>query len=218
MDPETSMRKKLLIIEDDASVLASLNLCLKSHYEICSASTIGLGFKAFKKHRPSLVLLDLRLSDGSGLDVLRKIRAVDVAVPVIVLTGYASMDTVEEALRLGASDYLHKPFNASTLRTRIDEVIVSKQLKKKSMNSESGDGNSFSSLDPAKIHQLGITRREADVLQWIIQGKRDSEIAAILSISIRTVHHHVASILNKLGVETRTAAATAISNGQVDSQ
>lgn len=64
--------------------------------------------------------------------------------------------------------------------------------------------------DYTQLRRLGMTRREAEVMYWVAEGKRDNEIAVILGISVRTVNHHVKSILTKLRVETRTAAVTAV--------
>ena len=121
---ESGARRKVLLVDDDASVVASLRLFLKSDYEVHSASTVSSGVNLFKSLQPSLVVLDLRLADGDGLDVLRAIRRVDPNAPVIMLTGYASMRTIEESLRLGASDYLHKPFDGHKLKSRINQLMT----------------------------------------------------------------------------------------------
>jgi len=121
---ESGSRRKVLLVDDDASVVASLRLFLKSDYEVHSASTVSSGVNLFKSLQPSLVVLDLRLADGDGLDVLRAIRRVDPTAPVIMLTGYASMRTIEESLRLGASDYLHKPFDGHKLKSRINQLTM----------------------------------------------------------------------------------------------
>lgn len=67
-------------------------------------------------------------------------------------------------------------------------------------------------LDYAKLRDLGLTRRESEVMSWMVEGKRDSEIGTILSISVRTANVHVRNILTKLGVETRTTAVTRVMN------
>jgi len=135
---EIGSRRKVLLVEDDASVVASLRLFLKSDYEVHSASTVREGVHLFESLQPSLVILDLRLADGDGLDVLREIRRVNPTAPVIVLTGYASMKTAEESLRLGASDYLHKPFDGYRLKSRINELTsaVSPQRPREDDTSE----------------------------------------------------------------------------------
>lgn len=115
-------RKKLLLVEDDDAVLASLRLVLNADYEIYSASTIQTGIEFFGRLNPALVVLDLRLPDGDGLEVLRAIKARRPNAPVMILTGYASMRTVEEALRLGAADYLHKPFDGHKLKARVRQL------------------------------------------------------------------------------------------------
>ena len=117
-------RRRLLLVEDDPSVQASLRMFLEPAYEVHSASTVAGGVDLFKRLKPSLVLLDLRLPDGNGLDALRQIRSESVSAPVIVLTGYASMNSVEESLRLGASDFLHKPFDGFALKARIDSLVT----------------------------------------------------------------------------------------------
>lgn len=123
-NPETATRTKLLLVEDDESVVASLKLFLKPEYDIFSASSVSSGVSLYKTLKPSLIVLDLRLPDGDGLDALREIRRANPTVPVIVLTGYASMKSVEEALRLGASDYMHKPFDGFALKARIDQLTT----------------------------------------------------------------------------------------------
>lgn len=117
-------RKTLLLVEDDASVQASLQLVLDTDYEVHSAATVRSGIDLFERLNPSLVVLDLRLPDGDGLEVLREIRFRKPQAPVIIVTGYASMKTVEEALRLGASDYLHKPFDGRKLKARVRQLIA----------------------------------------------------------------------------------------------
>ena len=127
-------RRKLLLVEDDASVQASLRLFLEPDYEVHSASTVRGGVDLFMRLNPSLVVLDLRLPDGDGLEALRRIRQVSPTAPVIVLTGYASMSSVEESLRLGASDFLHKPFNGFALKSRIDSLTSPHPSRREPLN------------------------------------------------------------------------------------
>jgi signal transduction histidine kinase len=121
-------RKKLLLVDDDPSVVASLRLVFKPDYEIYSAPSAVEGVGLFMDVHPSVVVLDLRLEGSQGLDALREIRKIDPTAKVVVLTGYASMATVEESLRLGAVDYLHKPFDAISLKQRVDQLARAVQL------------------------------------------------------------------------------------------
>ena len=70
--------------------------------------------------------------------------------------------------------------------------------------------NNATLIDFTKLRSLGLSRRESEVLSWIVEGKRDAEIGLILGISVRTVNQHVRTILSKMGVETRTSAAAVV--------
>lgn len=118
----TQKKKKLLLIDDDPSVSAALLMLLRDDYETHSAGTAQDGVRLFDAVQPNVVILDLHLPDQHGLDALRSIREMDRSAPVVILTGFATLEAVEESMRLGASDCLHKPFDAKTLRDRLKEL------------------------------------------------------------------------------------------------
>lgn len=120
----SSTKKKILLIDDDPSVTASLWMLLKDEYETHSASTVREGVHLFDTLHPNVVILDLHLPDNHGLEALRSIRRMDRSAPVIILTGFATLEVVEESMRLGASDCLHKPFDASALKSRLRELAI----------------------------------------------------------------------------------------------
>ncbi len=128
-DVLTNTKKKILLIDDDPSVSAALSMLLKDDYESYAAGTVRDGIRLFDSIQPSVVILDLHLPDQHGLDALRSIRSVDRSVRVIVLTGYATLEVVEESMRLGASDCLHKPFDAERLRSRLRELVEEENLE-----------------------------------------------------------------------------------------
>lgn len=97
-------------------------MLLKDEYEAHSAGTVRDGVRLFDSLQPNLVILDLHLPDEHGLEALRSIREMDRAVQVVILTGFATLEVVEESMRLGASDCLHKPFDARVLRNRLREL------------------------------------------------------------------------------------------------
>ncbi|MBD5781342.1 hybrid sensor histidine kinase/response regulator [Pelagicoccus sp. NFK12] len=125
----TNTKKKILLIDDDPSVSAALSMLLKDDYEPYAAETVREGIRLFDSLQPSVVILDLHLPDQHGLEALRSIRSVDRSARVIILTGYATLDVVEESMRLGASDCLHKPFNAAVLRSRLKELIEEEEVE-----------------------------------------------------------------------------------------
>ncbi|MDD5262849.1 MAG: hybrid sensor histidine kinase/response regulator [Methylacidiphilales bacterium] len=117
-------RKSLLFIDDDPSVISSLRLLFESDYQTFSASSVAEGVRLFSEIHPEIVVLDLRLPDKNGIEALRQIRKLDPSAAVLILTGYSTLATAEESLRLGAVDYLHKPFDVKYLKNRIQEIAL----------------------------------------------------------------------------------------------
>jgi signal transduction histidine kinase len=122
-------RQKLLLIDDDPSVIASLRLLFEADYDISLASTVGEGLCLFTSVRPTIVILDLKLPDRSGIDALREIRKIDPTAAVVILTGYSTRLAAEESLRLGARDYVNKPFDAGDLKNRIAKLAPFSQIR-----------------------------------------------------------------------------------------
>jgi len=110
----------ILLVEDDRSIAHALELAL--HKQGYSVNTVGTGkaaLLAIETGRPDLVVLDLGLPDMDGLDVLRKIRANDVDLPVLLLTARSGLDDKVAGLDSGADDYLPKPFEMTELLARL---------------------------------------------------------------------------------------------------
>lgn len=127
----TNTKKKILLIDDDPNVCSSLMMLLKDEFDAHAAATVREGVQMFDSLHPSVVILDLHLPDQHGLDALRSIRRIDRVAPVMILTGFATLETIEESMRLGASDCMHKPFDASDLVSRLRELVTdSRELEK----------------------------------------------------------------------------------------
>lgn len=102
-------------------------MLLKDEFEAHSAGSVRDGVRLFDSLNPSVVILDLHLPDQHGLEALRSIRQMDRTAAVIILSGYANLEVVEESKRLGASDCLRKPFNASLLKSRLRELSTERE-------------------------------------------------------------------------------------------
>ncbi len=124
------MGKTILIIDDEKTIRWSLAEALvASGYETVDADTAAAGITRFRETCPDLVLLDMKLPDGSGLDVLRAIRSEDATVPVVLMTAYAEVDTAVEAMKLGAYDFIPKPYSVEKLRVSISNAMETERLK-----------------------------------------------------------------------------------------
>jgi DNA-binding NarL/FixJ family response regulator len=154
---------------------------------------------------PDVVLLDVRLPDGSGIDVCRELASTDPPVRCIILTAYNDDDAVLAAVVAGAAGYVRKDVTGSALVDGIRAVAAGRSL-----------------LDPGLIARVaqhlrqaqagdprlsGLSARERDVLTLVADGLTNREIAARLSLAEKTVKNYVSSVLAKLGLHSRTQAA-----------
>lgn len=130
----------LLVIDDDAALLYSICKSLSSpELKIFSAGTAQEGLSLFRDQQPDAVLLDLRLAEASGLDVLREIRSCDPQAPVIVFTAFSTMTMTIEATKSGAFDYLLKPVNLENLREAVERALEARRANQKNSKNLSAE-------------------------------------------------------------------------------
>ena len=127
---ESTPKKRILLIDDEARVRTSLKMVLEPQYDTLQAADAQEGVALFRKHEPDLVLLDVILPGTDGLAVLQTLRGENKAIPVIMLTGTKSVKTAVDAMKLGAADYLSKPFDVKELRIVIDRTLNTQSLER----------------------------------------------------------------------------------------
>ncbi|HMP90101.1 MAG TPA: hybrid sensor histidine kinase/response regulator [Kiritimatiellia bacterium] len=128
--PETK-NPRVLIIDDELGPRESLRILLKKKYEVLCADSVVRGLDILKESKPDVVVSDIRMPGLSGIDGLKRIREIDNDVPVIMLTGYGSLETAQEAIRHGASDYMKKPFDANDMLAIIKRNVERSELIKR---------------------------------------------------------------------------------------
>ena len=114
---------QVLVIDDEMGPRESLRMLLKPNYQVHTAESVEAGIKILKERQPDAVISDIRMPGTNGIDGLRKIREIDPHVAVIMLTGFGALETAQEALRLGANDYISKPFDAREMRDVISRNV-----------------------------------------------------------------------------------------------
>ncbi len=114
---------EILVIDDEVGPRESLRMLLKPDYQVRTADCVETGLKLLKEKNPDTIVMDIRMPGMSGIDGLRKIREIDPHLSVIMLTGFGALETAREALRLGANDYISKPFDAGEMRDVIDRNV-----------------------------------------------------------------------------------------------
>ncbi|HAP38643.1 MAG TPA: DNA-binding response regulator [Nitrospira sp.] len=123
------MKKRVLLVDDEPRVRASLKTVLEPTYEVFEAADAAEGLRMFKHDAPDLVLLDVILPGADGLSALQTMRTENRAVPVIMLTGTKSVKTAVDAMKLGAADYLSKPFDVEELQIVIERTLGKQELE-----------------------------------------------------------------------------------------
>jgi two-component system nitrogen regulation response regulator GlnG len=119
----------LLVVDDEPSILTAFRRAFRGgEVEVVTAETAAEGLQIARERRPDAVVLDVRLPDRTGLDVLRDLQAVDARCPVIFITGQGTTDTAIEAMKLGAFDYLLKPLELSHLRAVLERAFAISRL------------------------------------------------------------------------------------------
>jgi DNA-binding response OmpR family regulator len=117
------MRKILIIDDDEVQLMLQRSILTAEGYTVYTTADGPQGITLFKTHRPDLVLLDIGLPSLSGIEVLKEIRHLDDKAKVIVITGYASVESAVLALRTGALDYVRKPYDVKALLKKIEHVL-----------------------------------------------------------------------------------------------
>lgn len=149
-----------------------------------------------EREQPDVVLLDLRLPDVNGVEVARQLRARFPSVAVLILTGYEDTGYVRPLLELGVAGYLRKTASGDEVIAAVRAVAVGRRTLPPDLLAEVDDASQYESLAP----------REQEILELISAGMRNAEIAAALSISVKTVEFHVSHLFSKLDVRSRTEA------------
>ena len=207
----TATRPLSLLIVDDHEVVRQGLVALLGRRPgfrvVAEAGTVADAVEAARRFQPDLVIMDVRLPDGSGIEACREIRAERPTTRVLILTSYPDEDAVLSAIVAGASGYLLKQIRARDLVAALEAV---------------GRGESL--LDPAvtgrvleRIRRIAmadqpdelsqLTAQEQKILLLVAEGKTNKEIAADVFLSDKTVKNYVSSILAKLNLERRAQAA-----------
>lgn len=193
---------RVLIIEDHNVVRQGLIALINLAEGIQVVGEAADGIEAiaqYRKHQPDVALVDLRLPKMGGVEVIQRVRSETPNARFVVLTTYDGDEDIYRALKSGAKAYLLKGMTSEELISTIREVAA-------------GKSHIPAAIAERLAERMGtedLTPREADVLEQIVHGKSNKEIATELNISEATVKTHINSLLSKLGVTDRTQAATA---------
>lgn len=125
MNQEEHLKKRILAVDDDVIILTRISGILRKDYDLVTVNSGMRALRYLELEKPDLILLDIRMAQQDGIETLRKIREKEECkdIPVIMLTGVESRDTVVESAKLGICDYLLKPFSSTELMKRVRRVF-----------------------------------------------------------------------------------------------
>ncbi len=215
-----ALRPLRVVVVDDHEVVRQGLVALLARRDgfqvVAEAGTVAESIEAARRHRPDIIVMDVRLPDGSGVEACRDIRAELPETRIIMLTSYPDDEAVLSAIMAGASGYLLKQIRARDLVAALETV---------------GRGESL--LDPAvtekvleRVRKIAagsfadelseLTAQEQKILLLVAEGKTNKEIAADVFLSDKTVKNYVSSILSKLNLERRAQAAAFVAKHRPD--
>lgn len=116
-------KQKILAVDDEFGVLESLDLILGEDYELLRAMNYKDAVNTFKKHKPDLIIIDLKMPSFSGIDVLKAVKKIKPSTQVLIATGYKVMEMAQEAIKYGATDYAIKPFDIPELKEQVVRLL-----------------------------------------------------------------------------------------------
>ena len=200
------MPVKVSIVEDNDRVresLASLIEGARGFRCVGAHRSAEAALKLVPEEKPNVVLMDIHLPRLCGIDCVRKLKAIEPDLLVLMLTAYEDDDLIFQALKAGANGYLVKQTPPSEILAAIQEVHeggapMSSNIARKVIQS-------FHSAGPNEPTET-LSPREREILDLLARGYTNKEIADLLSIAFQTVHTHVRNIYSKLHVRSRTEA------------
>jgi len=212
-------KKRIMLVEDHELTRIGLKVSLEKYDDIEIIGETASGVEAIKladELKPDLILMDIGLQDMNGIEATKRIKINNPNIKIIMVTSHEGQDEVLASFTSGADGYANKDFNTKQLHAAIEAVSqgdawLTSQIAEKILRNYCGmtthDFTVGRSSSGDKIPIVPLSERELEVLQLIVDGKSNQEIADKLFVSLATAKSHVRSILTKLCVDDRTQAA-----------
>lgn len=189
LDPNTTV----FIVDDEDSIRRSLKWLIGSvKLKVATFASAEAFLRSYRPDTPGCLVLDVRMPEMSGFELLDRLRERGIQIPVIFLSAHGDVPMAVRAMKAGAVDFLQKPFNSQELLERVSAVLKKDADTRRRRGVGRKFANNFSVL----------THREREILRLAVSGEGNKNIAKRLDISLRTVEVHRAHIVKKLGVRS----------------
>jgi DNA-binding NarL/FixJ family response regulator len=201
---------RLLVVDDHEVVRQGLVALLDrrdAFRVVAEAGTVAEAIEQAARQEPDIVIMDVRLPDGSGIEACREIRSARPETKVVMLTSFPDEEAVLSAIVAGASGYLLTQIRARDLTAAIETVGRGESLLDPAVTEKVLERVRRIATGPQTDELASLTAQEQKILALVAEGKTNKEIAAEVFLSDKTVKNYVSSILSKLNLERRAQAA-----------
>lgn len=210
MATTTTSRIRLLLVDDHEVVRAGLGALLAQHPElevVGEAGTVAGALETATRLKPDVVLLDVRLPDGSGFEACRNLHQLTPPVKVIILTAFADDEIVMQAIGSGAEGYLLKEIDEHGLVRAIKEVAEGRSILDPAVTRRVFNRVKEGAATPQSIKLDRLSAQERRVLELVAQGMTNKEIGLAMTLSDKTVKNYLSNLMEKLQMSRRSQAA-----------
>lgn len=181
----------VFVVDDDSAVRHSLRWLLESAgLAVETFETAKAFLQSYQPKRPGCLVLDVRMPGMSGLDLQDQLQTQHITAPIIIITGQGDVSMAVRALKAGAVDFIEKPFSEQLLLDRIHQAIA--------LDAKNRNIHAQQVTIQARIASL--TPREREVMKYVVAGKANKQIAALLERSQKTIEIHRANVMRKMEV------------------
>ena len=197
----TDQTQTIYVVDDDEAMRDSMTWLLEGEgYQVACFDSGESYLSAWRDSMRGCLILDVRMPEMSGLELHEKLDSHGSQLPIIFVTGHGDVPMAVAALQRGACDFIEKPFHNEELPSRIERALeLDKQLATRRKR------------DDAISHRLDqLTQREREVMNLVVVGKLNKQIADELNISMKTVEAHRARVMEKMGVRTLAELVKAV--------
>jgi FixJ family two-component response regulator len=181
------------VVDDDASTRELLSWLMKREgLEVQTFAEARAFLESYSPDAPGCLILDLNMPGMSGLDLQQNLNAAGVSIPVVFLSGRADVPNAVRAVKEGAIDFIEKPFDYKQVASLVRECIARDARGREERQARRASVQRFAQL----------TQREREVLDLVVAGKTNRDIADALDISVKTVEAHRSSLMEKVDAQS----------------
>ena len=177
------------VVDDDAAVLRTISKLLEvTGRRVETFASAAEFLAAYRPDRAGCLVLDVRMPGMSGLALQQRLATDEIAIPILILTGFGDVPVAVQAMRQGAFDFIEKPFSGQLLIDRIEAALVEDARRRRTRTTR----------ESVRRCRALLTPRERQVMDLVVQGKPNKLVGAALNLSPKTVEVHRANVMKKM--------------------